>query len=973
MPGQFVRTFVSVVFATVMFPAFAQAQSAIAGLVTDATGAVLPGVTVEAASPALIEKVRTAVTDAQGRYAIVNVRPGEYAVTFSLQGFASFKRAGITVAADTSVPLNVQLGMGAVEETITVSGASPIVDVQQAARSQVLAHEVLDTIPTARTIGTVGAVVPGVKLSKPDLGGTSQVEQAIVTARGKKGEDAAMEVNGVDSRIASSSGEAYTNFGMMQEVTYQTAALSAESAGTGMRINIIPREGGNVFHGDAYYAYSNSNLQSSNLSAELRAKGLKSTDGIMSMSDFNPSIGGPLLRDRVWFFGSYRQVINNLKRAGSFYPDGTPGGEDTGVNSVSANVTWQMSPRNKLSVYYDQPFKYKRHEGFLAPASTGGPGEWTPAGTQLDAATSRREAMKQLYLTSHARWTSTINNKMFFDASYGHDIYNFHLDYQDGIAQQRGTAAWLAGAPRLDFIRGTLTTAPFTPIRDGNNLQGRLASSLSYVTGSHNIKGGAAFRRTVNYGAIDANADLIERFRDGVADSVDIRMTPAKTEGGLDSDVALFLQDAWTLKRLTLNAGARFERVKGSVHPTEMPAGRFVPARNVPESSPLPVTAQWAPRFSAVYDLFGNAKTALKISAGKYLNGVYADTQVLRYSPVPANVLTNFDRRNWFDCDVNSGTSTCSGRTLPTNGDGIAQDNEIGPTSNRSFGFAVTRRADPNLKRPNDWDYTVGVQHQLAPRVAVSATWYLNKFYNLEGSTNTIVALADFSPFTVANPLGGDRITVYKLAAAKQGLVDTVDFNSSTNSRTYTGYEISMDARLPGGGTLLAGWLAERTVSTTCDTNDPNQFRFCDQSGELYQELGAVSGMPFRHEFKMAASYALPWRFHAGLSLLSYPGAQKDVSYSVPANLFPGGRTNAVTSVLTAPGTSYYDRWNQLDARFSRTFTVAKKQIEPTIEGFNLANSSVVLSEITAFGASLGSPSTTIQGRLLKFTVKVKY
>jgi hypothetical protein len=379
-----------------------------------------------------------------------------------------------------------------------------------------------------------------------------------------------------------------------------------------------------------------------------------------------------------------------------------------------------------------------------------------------------------------------------------------------------------------------------------------------------------------------------------------------------------------------------------------------------------------------VYDLFGNARTAVKFSANKYvatLGAIYFNP----YNPVGAGS----DRRQWFDCDLVPGTSTCSGRVLPTNGNDIAENNEIGPTSNNSFGFAAPRRADPDLTREYDWDYSVSIQHQLVPRVSVVGAWYRTKFYNLQRVTNVLVTPADYTSFQAASPLNnGEMVTVYNLNPAKRGVVDNVTKNSDVNHRVYNGFEASIQARLPGGAVVLGGWSAERTVSTTCDTNNPNQFRYCDQSGELYQEFGSVPGMPLRHEYKLGLTYPLPWKLQAGLSFVSLPGGSAGsigyndylaVNWTVPPALFLGGRTETVTVNLVPPGTEYLKQWNQVDVNLKRIVRVGRLEMQPGLDIFNVTNSSVVLTQLQAFGPSLGVPTSTLQGRFMKLSVLVKF
>src|SRR5712691_4628458 len=246
--------------------AWAQQASGIAGLVRDTSGAVLPGVTVEASSPVLIEKVRSAVTDGQGRYTIIELRPGSYSVTFTLPGFSTVRRDGIEVEASASVPINAEMRIGAVEETITVSGATPVVDVQQAATRQVLDREVLDNLPTNRTTATIGSVVPGLRMTAPMVGGSgSTIVQQYVRTRGKDARENPTQTEGLDvGWIRGTQDRAYDNFAMAQEVAVETNAAGADVAGGGVRINLVPREGGNTFTSDTIFSGMNKSFQANN-------------------------------------------------------------------------------------------------------------------------------------------------------------------------------------------------------------------------------------------------------------------------------------------------------------------------------------------------------------------------------------------------------------------------------------------------------------------------------------------------------------------------------------------------------------------------------------------------------------------------------------------------------------------------------------------------------------------------------------
>jgi hypothetical protein len=949
------------VLGIVTLPGTALAQSTISGVVADTTGAVLPGVTVEATSPALIEKVRTAMTDGVGRYSIVDLRPGVYDVTFALQGFNTVKRERIEVAANVSVPLNAELRVGALDETITVSGATPVVDVQQAGRRQVLNRELLETLPTARTYVTAGAIVPGVKMTKPDMGGTGVVFQSYLRARGKSHTENAFEVDGIDTRSArdQAGNTSYTNFAMTQDVVVQTSAISAESASGGVRINMIPREGGNKFNGEVFVGGAHRSWQSNNITSELTRRGLATPEATDYMYEVNPAFGGPIVVDRLWFFGSPRLFRINLKPADARYADGTPGFNMATADSASLRLTWQASARNKIVTIYDRSYKGETHISRHPEVAPGG----------MDWATAPTTYTPGVRYYAVAKWSSPVSNRVLIEGGGGivYDSVNVN-GLQPGVAKPRGTPEWYADAARLDFIRGTLTNGSAGVPFLATSASYAFSSAVSYVTGSHALKTGIQVRNGfVGARRYNANADLTQRYRDARPDAVDVYPIPSDTES-LFADFGVYAQDVWTIKRLTVNPGVRVDYYHGSIGATTMPAGRFVPARSVEAFDPLPTWVDTSPRLSAAYDLFGNARTALKVSANKYMAAKAADFPGV-YNPLGA---AN-DRRNWFDCDLVPGTATCSGRVLSTNNDDIAQDTEIGPSNNLRFGLTAPRRADPDLKREYNWDYSVGVQHQLLPRISLSAGMYHTRFYNLQGATNVLRGPEDYVPFQVANPLGGELITVYNLNRAKQGLVDTVDRTSEINRRIYRGYEFGIEGRLPSGGTVLGGWFAERLLSVTCDVEDPNRFRYCDQTGRLYQDLGSVPALPFRHEFKFGFVHPLPWNLEAGLSVLSYPGEMLGVDWPVPVTVFPGGRTEPVTVSLIAPGTKFLERWNQVDINFKRVIRAGRLEMRPSVDVYNLLNSGVVLTELQTFGPALGRPTSMLQGRFMKLGLLVKF
>jgi hypothetical protein len=951
------RIFIAAIFIA-SAPTLASAQSTISGIVRDASGGVLPGVSVEAASAALIEKTRTVVSDDQGRYSVVDLRPGVYKVTFTLQGFATFVRDGIDLPANFTATVNAELRVGALEESITVTGDAPLVDVQNAQRTAVLKRDLIDAVPTGRTYAQLGLLALGVKPSAQAVGGARTATQQRLLAHGQVPKDNTVAIDGMKMNSMYLGGETQANHNdaMVQEATVQTTSFGAEISAGGVVVNLIPREGGNTFSGAFFAGYTGSSFQGSNLTPELEARGLRQGDAVDYVYDVNWFIGGPIKRDKLWFFGSHRDVGNANVVANSFYPDGRPGLYDQRLYQFTVRLTSQLTPRNKFSAFLDRPIKNVPHD--------------YASGTEVSAASRRRTDV--LYYTTSLKWSSTVTNRLMFEAAWGGMANAINFIYQPGIAKERGTPEWYATASRQDIVLSTRTVAAQPEQHDYPFIYMTQASA-TYVTGSHSLKSGFQWRYGPYWRDYHANADLVQRYSSGAPDSVQVYNTPTHPSYRLNADLGFYVQDSWKIKQLTINPGIRFEYFNSQIDARSIEPGRFIGFRQFAEVKDLPNWFDVAPRFSAVYDLTGDARTALKFSLNKYNLNDTTDFAA-RYD---AASLQN-DIRNWRDCDYLPGTSTCSTRVLPTNGDNIAQDNEIGPSNNSRFGAAPARRPDPEIQRVYNLEYSVGVDRQLMSMLAVGASWYRRSWYNLEWQDNLLVTPNDYLPFQVTSPLNGENITVYNLDRNKQGQVDTLDRNSRDRSqmrRNYDGIELNFSARLPKGGSVFGGLSTERTVEVNCELENPNfasdpattsprSFRFCDQS---------ALGMPFRTDFKLAGAYPLPLDLQVGTAFASYAGDPLRVTWSVPANLFPGGRTQSVTIDLIPPGTKYLERWNQVDLSLRKIFRTGRTTFDVALDMFNALNSNVVLGETQAFGAALGNPTAILQPRLLRLSGNVKF
>src|SRR5262245_50153349 len=327
------RIICGVAFLTLL-PAAASAQtSSIAGTVKDASGAVLPGVTVEVSSPALIERVRSAITDGAGRYSITNLRSGTYSVTISLPGFTTVRREGIELTADFTATINADMKVGALAETLTVTAESPVVDTQSITTRTVMTRDVLDAIPTGRNIQAVGIMIPGTALSigggntlSRDVGGSGQLQQSPLNYKGSI--DSVQTVEGMRLNNLEGTGQysgVYWNEASFEEFSYVTGADSAEMGQGGIRINMIPKDGGNTFRGSSYGNFTKGSWQADNLRSNLAGdrqynpgNSLTNVGAVEKIWDFSTSLGGPIAKDRAWFNFTYRNFGTNQTVADAY-------------------------------------------------------------------------------------------------------------------------------------------------------------------------------------------------------------------------------------------------------------------------------------------------------------------------------------------------------------------------------------------------------------------------------------------------------------------------------------------------------------------------------------------------------------------------------------------------------------------------------------------------------------------------------
>ena len=908
------------------------AQSAIAGLVRDSSGAVLPGVTVEASSPALIEGTRTAVTDGAGQYTIADLRPGTYDVAFSLTGFRTVKRQGIVLPTSFTATVNADLAVGTVEEAITVTGESPLVDVQRSVSQSVMSRERLDTIPTGKDPFAVGQLIAGVTTATPDVGGTQVMQQPTLQVHGSSNNDNVFMVDGVQIQHMGFGGNQtgfYFNDGLMEEISYQTSSLPAEAPVGGVQINMVPHDGGNTFHGSLFSTAANGGMQADNLDADLVALGFKAANRVDSVYDVNATLGGPVLRDRLWFFGTFRRWSANNFLGNTFTSSGAQAIDDQHISDGTIRLTWQASKRNKVSLHYDRNVKWRGHR----------PNNWLTA--SINDPISDVVQTTQLNYIGEIKWSAPLTDRLLADAA----MFSLPINYTLGF-EPDASADVLA---TYDQIRSVISGV--SPRMDTNTARmNTYAGSVSYVTGSHTLKVGGQLRTGWSQELFTIRGDILQITNNGVPNSVRLVNTPSghKEDG---TNGALFAQYSLRAGRVTVNPGIRYERYVMSIPAQSAPAGRWVPARDFAAQDGIVNWNTVSPRIGVSWDAFGDGRTAVKGGVSRYdrLEGITI------IQPLNSRNIS-FETCPWNDA----------------NSDLTAQPDEIVMSRCSGSLQPALGYVDPGLKRPHQWEYTAMVQRQIGGNTAVSLGYYGRRFGDLYTTINAAVPPSAYSPATVTNPLTGQPLTVYNQDPATRTAVKNVVTTIPDLEQHYNGVELQVNTRLRTatvfGGITIGRDYGDQDTTSACsgcgtDFNNPNN---------LINNRGAV-GYDSTYQVRGGFDWRLPADVHVAGSVREATGLPQTRIFVLTTSIVPG-LTQVTQNVQAAPRGDYRYPWvNLVDLRFARSFRTGTVRLEPTVDVFNVFNNNAVTSAVTTIGSSLGRPSAIVMGRLLRVGGRVTF
>ena len=980
----------SAILTTLLLAPVAASAQAIGGTVTDTTGGVLPGVTVEVRSPALIEQVRTVVTDGTGQYLVVSLEAGTYAVTFRLPGFNLLVREGIVLAGEFTANVDAQLPVGSVEETVTVSGQSPVVDIQNVRQQAVMNREVIDSIPSGRYFSNLAVLVPGMTRgstfasSSQDVGGQSGKINVSYGLHGSDPSDQHITVDGMSMSAwsAESNSRAWLMDGNFEEVTIDHSANSAEIETGGVRINLVPRAGGNTFSSRNFFNFSTQGLQRDNLTSALIAQGLTDANRLKELWQFNLSLGGPVVVDKLWFFVSHTRV-----RADQFvaltYEDtddfdnvyvadlSRQAVDDQRAFDTGVRISWQPTPRNKLQVFYANNDHCQCHL-LIGSQSIGLPIKPTAA--------MRNPTTNNTYQVSY---TSTITNRLLLEAGLGYlratamslnqpEVFGPNsrigiLELGSGLAAFGNISSWFTRSTR-DILDTNLT----------------MRTSLSYVTGSHNAKFG--FVSTAgSYNLLSTNneaGDYRIRTRFGSPFQVDFTGFPVRNVNFLRPSLGIYAQDQWTLDRLTVNAGVRFDYYRTGYPDHNIPPTPNVP---VPRNFQEKIAVTWKdvqPRLGVVYDLFGDATTAVKVTANRYgdREGVgWADG----LNPSENNNTSGY--RFWRDFDGDF-FPDCDPLNPAPNGECLTPGNQAFGTA------AINTFYDDDWafgwgKRPSNWEFSAGVQRELTPGMSVNVSYFRRIFTNFSAEDNRAVSPADYDPYCVTVPVdnrlpggGGNELCgLFDVDPAKAGLIDDITTsadNFGTQQQHWNGVDFTVNARMQNGLLLQGGLSTGKTTTDDCDLVSK-----LDNPSSLYCHTETA----FITDVKLLGAYTLPYDIQIAGTFQSIQGPEilASVNYSRAEVAESLGRPPTFarsTSVqVIEPGTQYGERLYQLDLRVGKIFTFGRARVHAMFDLYNLFNASSVLAIEDSYGAASAggtewrAPASILTGQMAKLGVQVDF
>lgn len=897
--------------------AFAQTGQSfgeIVGKAIDDQGAVLPGVTVTLSGPAVMG-TQSAITTASGIYRFPGVATGTYQLVFELAGFSKLTREGIVVPVRTTVTVDAQLKLASLQETVTVTGQSPVVDIENTKLGARLDHEVLTSVPTSRTLFGTTTVLPGMVMGRQDPGGLNAATSTGMVAHGNANYN--LNYYGVTADTPQNYGSMYyMDFGSAEEISVDTAAMGAEiGGGGGANINVIPKSGGNSLKGEALYALTGKGtwdgFTASNITDALRAQGIRDPT-LRELRDFNGNIGGPILRDRLWWFGSYRNYSTVEATPGYTIvnSNGTLTNPfDSNLRNYTGSAKYRINGGNQLSGFWTYNRKYQPHRG-------AGVAQPRPEGTL------RQESPKNLF---NGNWTSAMNQNTFLEVSSSYFHMHWPSSFSDEFnalpdAQKRSATFNISTGVYIDGPEPTGER-----IRDAYRFQTNvgLTRYLDNVFGaSHQVKMG--YENWWGWGQDVFNIYNDTRLRltnnaAGIPQPTEIFAynTPLTQETKM-RNFAGFVQDRISYRRFTLNLGLRWSHYDGEIPEQSGGGGRWFPKVTYPAVKPPYSWNTLAPRTGLIWQVTGDGKTVAKLAYSRYHEVMYTG----EFNSINQNIIqtTGVATYTWFG---------------DTNGNGIVDTGEYNPTP-RSVFTPRSNTIDPNLRDPKTDELLAAFQREVMNNVSFSTSW-VQRWYNDQTlDMNVGIPVDQYATRNFADPgpdnlvnTGDDRtVTFFDVNAPYLGR-DAFFHTNFPGTQRYKGLELTLTKRMSNRWQMMGSYVWSRLDGDrVLDPNNPNNLVDTVRTGR------GTNDQP--HSFKLLGSYQAPWGVTVGANYQALTGLPRDRTLSL--NLRQG--TNTAYTVEER-GTYRADFLSLLSVRGDKRFRLGGSRRASLIaELHNFLNSS---------------------------------
>ena len=909
--------------------AFAQALTGtITGRALDASGGVLPGVSVSITSPSMIGGPRSAVTDEQGAYRFTQLPSGEYQVSFALPGFKTLNVTQVRVDVGATMTINGAMEIDAVSEAVTVVSDAPVIDLQATTVGVNWDEKQMEDLPYGRGIRGLARLLPGLSPSQFDVGGNTVGGSTTTGARsyGRSGGEL-IKFDGVVWD------QFFGDYNTYEQVQVSAAAKGAEAQSPGVTMSFVIKSGGNNFSGMYLAAWQDGAFQSDNVSDELRARGFNPGDNKFTRyNDFSADLGGPIIRDKLWFYAAYGHNYSGLFIPG-FISEAS--GEQveyfTRLDNPTLKLTYQMSRNDKfeLSQQFNRKWQpYRNASAFLPLEATQNQIAWTAIGPAL-------------------KWTRIVNQNMTFDAGFNRSGY-WWPDY-----------AWTEDVRRTDLTtthtRGAFLEVNRKPVRWGyngtwswftniNNMNHEIKSGfLGYRSTSYVENYGYPNQQIYRYRSLPGDTDFFQR-----PDSVQVFEYPNNTSSGVNYN-SWFINDMINLtQRLTVNAGLRFDRYSSWLPEQGNPGTGPWAERNVyPEVRDFPVYNAWSPRLSAIYDLTGNGRIALKASYGRYAasgSGVNAAS-----GPVAASVNPNATR---------TFTYRWNGQ-IPY----VPNAADLQSVS----GSSRDTRLDPDLEPEGMDEYTGGVDLGVTRDVTVRLNVVRKLDWGGSKEINLALPYEAYTDYRTGVDPGRDDI----VGTADDGIVEVWSVPRShpnfgqlrtlvTNTApgegedNYWAFEATLSKRLSAGWSMLGSYSWDRRDVRNIDARNPNEERYRAQASNGNLTGAFPAEMPHTyHGIRLSGTYELPWRV---LVASTFTGQQGEY---YPRIVQVRNALNQLVQVVAEPQAGRHDWVRLMDLRLSKTFGIGRHSLEGMFDVFNLTNSNVILRHVNVNGPNYLKPLAT--------------